>query len=190
MLNSARRHLRSVAMLGVAGALVVGGVAVAQNDGGGEGEGGGKQGQNQKRGGKHRHGGPGGGPPGLGVPMKAVTYAEFHVQTKEGDSKVIRLDQGTITAVSSTSITVKEKDDSEVTIDVDGDTKVRAKDADSVNDLEAGQNVVVKSVDGGAAESIAVPPMKGEGKGPKGPRGMGEKGDRQGPPSSDSSREG
>ena len=194
MLNSARRHLRSVAMLGVAGALVVGGVAVAQKDGGnGGGEGKAQNGKAQNgkardgkaRDGKHRRGGPGGGP--LGVPMRAVTYAEFHVQTNEGGSKVIRLDQGTITAVSDSSITVEEKDGNEVTIDVNGDTKVRARGADDVTDLERGQRVVVKTVDGSAAKSIAVPPGKGKGKGSKGTDG---KGDRHGPPSSDSNREG
>lgn len=194
MLNSARRHLRSVAMLGVAGALVVGGVAVAQKDGGdGGGEGkaqngkaqNGKAREGKARDGKHRRGGP------LGVPMRAVTYAEFHVQTNEGGSKVIRLDQGTITAVSDSSITVEEKDGNEVTIDVNGDTEVRARGADNVTDLERGQRVVVKTVDGSAAKSIAVPPGKGKGKGKgKGSKGTDGKGDRRGPPSSDSNREG
>jgi hypothetical protein len=179
MLRSARKHLRSVAMLGVAGALVVGGVAVAQNNDSGSGNQNGKSAQGK---GEHRRGGPGGpggrhgGPPGPGVPMKAVTYAEFHVQTKEGDSKVIRLDQGTITAVSDSSITVKEKDDSSVTVDVNDATKVRGPGLESVGDLEEGQAVVVKSVDGGAAKSISALPEKGAGKGPKGGSGKGQKG--------------
>jgi len=178
MLRSARKHLRSVAALGVAGALVVGGVAVAQNNDSGSANQNGKSAQGKGQG-EHRRGGPGGrhgGPPGPGVPMKAVTYAEFHVQTKEGDSKVIRLDQGTITAVSDSSITVKEKDDSEVTIDVNDATKVRGPGAESVGDLEEGQAVVVKSVDGAAAKSISALPGKGEGKGPRGGPGKGPKG--------------
>ncbi len=189
MLRSVRKHLRTVATLGVAGALVVGGVAVAQNEGGNGGEGGDKQGQSQQRGSKDHRGGPGGGPPGLGVPMKAVTYAEFHLQTKAGESKLIRLDQGEIAAVSASSITVEENDGNEVTIGVDGETRVRAKGAEGVTDLTAGQNVVVKTVDGGAAKTIAVLPEKGR-HGPKGPMGMGPKGDHEGPSSPDSNRMG
>jgi hypothetical protein len=167
MLSSARKHLRTVATLGVAGALVVGGVAVAQNDsakGGKSGKEGG--GMADGKHGKRGPGGPQGGPPGLGVPMKAVTYAEFHLQAKDGETKVIRIDQGTVSAVDSTSITVKEKDGSEVTIAVDDDTKVRGLDAFNLDDLETGQMVVVKRVDDGNAKSISVLPENGARKGP------------------------
>ena len=115
MLRAARKHMSSVAMLAVAGALVVGGVAVAQDNGSGPG---------QSQSGKA--GKPGGPPPG-GMPFKGLTYGELHVQTKSGEDRVIRLDQGKVSAVSADSITVTENDGNEVTIAVDEDTEVMGK---------------------------------------------------------------
>jgi hypothetical protein len=189
MLNSARKHLRSVAVLGVAGALALGGVAVAQNDSGDGGNGKAQNGKGKSKNGqgqRHR-----GGPPGLGVPMKGVTYAEFHIQTKEGEAEVIRLDQGEITAVGESSITLKANDDSEVTVSVDDSTKVLGKPGSKagLDDLEEGQAVVATGPKGGTAKTIAPLPKKGERKGPMGGERNGPMGDRQqgeqpGPPPS------
>jgi hypothetical protein len=157
--NSIRKQIRAIAMLAVAAALVVGGVAAAQGNSGPQG--GPPQGSQ----------GPGpqpGGPPPLGggPMMKNLTYAEFHVQ-KDGEAVVIRLDQGKITAVDSDSITLSENDGSEVTIPVDGDIEVKGKPGEetSLDDLEVGQQVSVCGPSGGPAQSVMLappkPPVKG-----------------------------
>jgi hypothetical protein len=114
MFQAARKHMRSVAMLGVAAA----------------------GGRRRRRGsGRFWWRVPGhfpgeaefnahfGGPPPLGPATGDLTYAELHVQ-KDGKAETIRLDQGKITAVGGSSITLAENDGSEVTIPVDGETKV------------------------------------------------------------------
>jgi hypothetical protein len=175
MFQSARKHMRAIAMIGVASALVVGGVAAAQ---GGSESGSSSEGGSQGRGQFNVHFG---GPPPLGPGMQDLTYAELHVQ-KEGKAQVIRLDQGKITAVDDSSITLSENDGSEVTIPVDSDTKVMgnphitfsssggkttARPAEStLDDLEVGQQVTVSAPEGEAAESIAAMPKKGEMSGP------------------------
>ncbi len=157
MFRAARKQIRTVAMLGVAAALAVGGVAVAQ---------GGSQGAKSDGGGKaqakHR-----GGPPPLGVNMKGMTYAEVHVQTKSGEAQVIRIDQGKVAAVSQSSITVTENDGNEVTIAVDSDTKVVGKPGSetTLSDLKTGQKVTVSGPDGGTAKAIMLAPKKGGMKG-------------------------
>jgi hypothetical protein len=171
MFQSARKQMRAIAMIGVASALVVGGVAAAQGSSeGGSGSESGSQGKPQFN--VHF-----GGPPPVGPNMQNLTFAELHVQ-KEGKAQTIRLDQGKITAVDDSSITLAENDGSEVTIPVDSDTKVMgkpdmtfsssgakptAKPAEStLDDLEVGQQATVSSPDGDTAESIMVMPNKGE----------------------------
>ena len=157
MFKAARRQIRTVAMLGVAAALAVGGVAVAQGDSqGAKHEGGGKAHT------KHR-----GGPPPLGVNLKGMTYAEVHIQTKSGEAQVIRFDQGKIAAVGESSITVTENDGNEVTIAVDSKTKVVGKPGSetTLSDLKVGQMVTVCGPDGGAAKAIMPAPKNGEMKG-------------------------
>ena len=168
MFKAARKHLSSVAMLAVAGALVVGGVAVAQ---GGEGDGS-SQGKRDGAGKAGKRGGP---PPG-GIPFKGLTYGEFHVQTKAGEDKLIRLDQGKVSAVSGDSITVTENDGNDVSIALDGNTKVLGKPGSETTlaDLKSGQRVTVSGPPGGAAETIVVMPKKGDRKGMKGGPPMGE----------------
>jgi hypothetical protein len=143
-------------MLGVAAALVVGGVAAAQGD---------SQGGSQ---GSQGSGHPA-GPPPMGGPMiggKDLTYAELHVQ-KDGKAETIRLDQGKITAVDDSSITLTENDGSSVTIPVDEDTEVMGKPGEesTLDDLGVGQQVSVCGPDGGTAKAIMVAPKKGEMKG-------------------------
>jgi len=138
-------------MLGVAAALVVGGVAAAQ---------GGSQGASAENG----PAGHPGGPPPFGLAMKGLTYAEVHVQTKSGDAETIRIDQGKVKSVDASSITLTENDDGEVTVALDGDTQVMGKPGEetSVDDLEAGQQVSVSATEGEAAKTIMVLPKKGD----------------------------
>jgi hypothetical protein len=107
--------------------------------------------------------------------MKGLTYAEFHVQ-KDGQAQVIRLDQGKIVAVDSSSITLSENDGSSVTVALDGDTKVLAKPGEksTVADLSVGQQVVVCGPEGGAAKTVMAPPKPGQMKGA--PQGSGQSG--------------
>lgn len=169
MFDSLSKHVRSIATIGVAAALAVGGVAAAQSEsqsGAGNGPG---------------QGSKPGGPPPMGPPMKGLTYAQFHVQ-KNGQEQVIRLDQGKITAVDDSSITLSENDGGSVTIALDEDTKVLAgpgRDA-GVDDLSVGQTVTVCSPEGGTAKTIMVPPKRGETKGA--PQGGPEGSQGQQPP--------
>ncbi len=156
MFQAARKHLRAIATIGVAAALVVGGVAAAQ---GGHGSAG-------RRAGTHADKRP--GPPPMGIGMKGLTYAQLHVQNKEGESEVVRIDQGTVKSVAASSVTVTENDGSEVTIATDGGTEVLGKPEQqtTLGDLEAGQMVSVCGPEGGAAKTVMVLPKKGERPGP------------------------
>lgn len=150
MSNSFRSRARSIAALGVAGALVVGGVALAQGGSGG----------------KFHHGRPPAGkrmpPPPAGPLTRNLTYAQFHVQRK-GQAEVLRLDRGKVVSVSESSITVAENDGGEVTISVDGSTKVLAGPGReiAVTDLKTGREVLVCGPEGGTAKTIIVPPKRG-----------------------------
>jgi len=147
--REARKHIRAIAMIGVASALVVGGVASAQGGSGGEGQSSGKRPP---------------GPPPMGIGMKGLTYAELHVRTKEGENEVIRIDQGKVKSVDENSITLTENDGNEVTITVDDETDVLGKPGQemTVDDLETGQQVSVTAPDGKAATTVMVMPKKGE----------------------------
>ncbi len=153
MLDSFRKLARSAAVLAVAAALTVGGVALAQ----GSNESGSSEGSGAPSGKRMPPpmmlGGPGG---------KDLTYAQLHVQ-HEGKAEVIRMDQGEITAVDDSSITLKENDGNEVTITVDDSTKVLAGPGkSSLSDLETGEEVTVCGPEGEAAKAIMVPPTKGQ----------------------------
>lgn len=153
MFDSFRKRARSVALVAVAAALTVGGVALAQGSNeGGQGEG---------------SGAPSGKrippPMMLGAPGgKDLTYAQMHVQ-HNGKAEVIRIDQGEITAVDDSSITLKENDGNEVTIAVGDGTKVLAGPGkSSLADLKAGEGVTVCGPEGETAKTIMVPPKKGQ----------------------------
>jgi hypothetical protein len=165
MFKSIRSRAKAVATIGVAAALALAGVAVAQS-----GSGSGKSQTGKPPSGKPM-------PPPPGGPMgKDLTYAQFHVQ-HEGTVQVIRLDRGTVVSTSESSITLKENDGSEVTIAVDGETKVLAGPGrnTSVTDLKAGQEVTVCGPEGGTAKAIMVPPKKGQmPRGPQGSQGQGQ----------------
>jgi hypothetical protein len=157
MFGSTIKRARTVAALGVAAALVVGGVALAQGGSGGN-SGNGQSGTPKGKRMPPPPGGPLGGPAG-----KDLTYALLHVQ-RNGEAQVIRLDSGKVTAVSDTSISVEENDGSEVTIAVDEDTKVLAGPGreTAVSDLKTGQQVVVCGPEGGTAKTIMLPPKGGK----------------------------
>ncbi len=156
MFQAARRHLRSIAMIGVAAALVVGGVAAAQGDSSGDGQSHGERKGQGKR--------PPGPPPMMGIATKGLTYAELHVQSKDGESETIRVDQGKVKSTAAVSITVSENDGSEVTIPVNDETEVLGKPGreTTLDDLEAGQRVSVSAPEGEAAKAIMVMPKKGD----------------------------
>src|SRR5215204_3859764 len=150
MFKAARKHLRAIGLIGVASALVVGGVAAAQGD---------SNGNDQARGQR-----PPGPPPMMALGMKGLTYAELHVQSKDGESETLRVDQGKVKSTTSDSITITENDDSEVTIPVDDKTEVLSKPGKktSLGDLGAGQQVSVTAPDGEPADVIMVMPKKGD----------------------------
>jgi hypothetical protein len=148
--KEARKHIRAIATIGIASALVVGGVAAAQGGSGGESQGPPK---------------PPPGPPSMvGIGMQGLTYAELHIRNKEGDSEVIRIDQGKVKSVDDSSITLTENDGSEATVAVDEDTEVLGKPGEetTLDDLQAGQQVSVTAPDGKAAKAIMVVPKKGD----------------------------
>lgn len=151
MFEAARRHMRSVATIGVASALTVGGVAVAQ---GGAGSGGVVQ--PAKR--------PMLGPPAMGIGMSSLTYAELHFRDKGGETETIRVDQGKVQGVDGNSITIAENDGNEVTVPVDGDTEVLGKPGQklALDDLEPGQRVSVSAHEGEPADAVMVLPKKGD----------------------------
>lgn len=160
MFRSLVKRTRTGAMLAVAAALTVGGVAAAQQGGS---SGNGQSSHRQARG--HHPQGP---PPG-GLPMKGLTYAELHVE-KNGEAKVIRVDQGKVLSASESSVTLSENDGSEVTIAVDGETKVIGKPGTeaSLEELQ-GKVVLVSGPSGGTAKRIVIEPQhSGKGAGPQG----------------------
>ncbi len=165
MFGSIGRHMRSVATLGVAAALVVAGVAAAQGGSGGD-----------SQSGPGKGGRPGGPPPMMGAAMKNLSYAEFHVTKKEGGEQVIRLDQGKITALGDESITVKEEDGSEVTVAVNAKTQVLAGkpgEESTLEDLSVGEEVSVCGPEGGTAKTVVAMPKNGKaGPGAGGPGPM------------------
>jgi hypothetical protein len=166
MFESIRKRARSAVVLGIAAALVVAGVAAAQGSSGSD-----------SQSAPIEAGKPGGPPPMMmGGPGKNLTYAEFHVEKKEGGEQVIRLDQGKITALGGESITVEENDGSEVTVAVDSGTQILAgkPGAEStLDDLSVGEEVSVCGPEGGTAKSVvAMPKNLKSGHGPGGPGPM------------------
>lgn len=157
MFQAARKHVRAIATIGLASALVMAGVAAAQ----GESQGGAENGQGSTA---RALPPPMGGP--MGGPTKGLTYAVFHVQ-KNGTAQVIRLDQGKITAVDNSSITLAENDGNSVSVALDENTEVFAKPGEEskINDLSVGEQVTVSGPEGAAAKSVMVMPKPGEMKG-------------------------
>lgn len=175
MFNSLQNRARTVATTGLIAALVVAGVAFAQNGGGN----GGKGQEGKQHSGKRMPPPPPGGP--LGKAGKDLTYGELHVQ-RNGADETIRLDAGKVVSVSDSSITIEENDGNEVTIAVDDETRVLAGPGKSrsVTDLKQGQRVLVCGPKGEAAKTIAVPPKRGQM--PHGQKGSQQRGQLPPPP--------
>jgi hypothetical protein len=149
MFEAARRHMRSIATIGVASALTVGGVAMAQGGSGGDV-------QPAKR--------PMHGPPVMGIGMSSLTYAELHFRNRDGEKETIRIDQGKVQSADESSVTIAENDGNVVTIPVDERTKVLAgpgREA-ALDDLEPGQQVNVSAPEGEPAKAVMVLPKKGD----------------------------
>lgn len=164
MFSSIRSRVRTVVGVGVVAALVVAGLALAQENGSPDSTG--EQGVQVVA--------AGGVPPGqlpdaklaigiAGPTSGDLTYAELHTM-KDGEAQVTRLDSGKIDSVSSSEITITENDGSQVTVPVDGQTKVLSgpDGGKDVTDLEQGQQVEVSHPEGGTADVIAVPPTEAE----------------------------
>ena len=152
-----KRIIKQALVIGLAAALVVGALSVANQGSGSKGS-------------RHR-----GGPP---HPIGNLTYSEAHVQVK-GKGVVFRVDRGKVKSVESDSITVTENDGNDVTIPTDDDTKVFAgprRGRLKLSDLKDGQTVMVHRQEGKAADFVGIPPKRGDfrgfrrhGRGPGGP---------------------
>ncbi|MET7397950.1 hypothetical protein ABZS66_31120 [Dactylosporangium sp. NPDC005572] len=136
----------------VSGVIVIGGgVAVANAAGAGTGT------LQQGPGGGHGYGGgqggfPGGGQPGRGGMerggLMGALHGDFVVKDSTGKYVTHRLQTGTVTAVSDTSITVKSEDGYSTTFVVNGSTKV-GNGSGKIGDVKTGSTVtVVGTVDG------------------------------------------
>ena len=102
-----------------------------------------------RAGGERRHG-PGrrGGP--FGVPRGAV-HVGWSLILRDGKTASLALDRGEVTAVNSSSITLKRADNQSVTSTIDAKTKVRAKD----DKIEVGDRARVISQGGTALLVLA-----------------------------------
>ena len=143
-----KRIVKQAVVIGLAAALVVGALAVA-NQGSGRDSG-------SKSSKRHR-----GGPP---RPPGDLTYSEAHVQVK-GKGVVLRVDRGKVKSVESDSITVTENDGNDVTVPTDGDTKVFAgprRGRIKLSDLKDGQTVMVHRQEGKAADFVGIAPTRSD----------------------------
>jgi hypothetical protein len=139
------RVIKQALVVGLAAALVVGALAVA-NQGSDTG----------RKGHRHRFGPP--RPPG------DLTYSEAHVRVK-GKGVVFRVDRGKVKSVESDSITIAENDGNDVTIPTDSGTRVFAgprRGRIKLSDLKDGQTVMVHRREGKAADFVGIPPKRGE----------------------------
>jgi hypothetical protein len=147
-----KRIIKQALVVGLAAALVVGALAVAN-----QGSGSGQQGSHRHRAGPPR-------PPG------DLTYSEAHVQVK-GKGVVFRVDRGKVKSVASDSVTVTENDGNDVTIPTDSGTRVFAgprRGRLKLSDLKDGQTVMVHRQQGEAADFVGIPPKPGDFRGFRG----------------------
>ncbi|MGH2905917.1 MAG: hypothetical protein ACRDKI_04020 [Solirubrobacterales bacterium] len=138
-----------VAIATMAAILAASGAAFAAG-GGGEG---GPSGQGGQGGQQRGPGGPGGGPKA----NRYLTYVEVH-SYKRGKETVLRTDAGKITEVSSTSITVHERDGNDVTraLDEDTDIHIRGNSDATAADLSVGDSVIVSGEKDQPADDVGV----------------------------------
>jgi hypothetical protein len=150
-------RLRRVIWASLLPALIAGGIAFAAQ---GTGSSGGSNASGTNGNGDPGHRAFPGPPPGPHPLDGSLTYGELHVQ-RNGKEVVVRVDRGKVKSTSSDSVTITENNGSDVTIPVDGQTRVFAgfaKRNASVSDLKQGQLVTVDREEGKAAHVIAVMP--------------------------------
>lgn len=96
-------------------------------------------------------GGPGGAPGGLrgGSELSRALHGDFVVKDSGGKYVTQRLQSGTVTAVSATSITAKSEDGYETTFTVDATTKVNGGNS-KIADVKTGDAVTIVGLVSGA----------------------------------------
>jgi|SRR5919197_755357 hypothetical protein len=171
------RILRVLATV-LAPMALAGGVAMAV-----QGDEGGRRGAARAEGRPH--------PPGPPFFARGLTFAEIHAR-RRGQDVVLRIDRGRVQSASADELTIRENNGDEVTIPVNGDTRVLAgprRRGLDVEDLRAGTLVLVHRRAGQPADVVALPPRwRGRrhfgprGFGPPGRRGWGPPGPPPGPP--------
>ncbi|WP_433223429.1 hypothetical protein ACQP00_26105 [Dactylosporangium sp. CS-047395] len=110
--------------------------------GGGQGAPGAQNGQNAQGGQAGQGGFPGGGFARGGNVISGALHGDFVVKGSDGQYVTQRLQTGTVTAVSATSITAKSEDGHATTFVVGADTKVD-NGASKIGDVKAGDTVTV-----------------------------------------------
>jgi hypothetical protein len=76
-------------------------------------------------------------------------HGEWVVKGKDGKPVTLETIRGTVSAVSSSSVTVKAEDGFTATFATNSDTKVRGGGADSLGDVKAGAKAAVVGVKSG-----------------------------------------
>ncbi|WP_433065415.1 hypothetical protein [Dactylosporangium sp. CS-033363] len=156
--------------------------------GGGQGAPGAQNGQNGQnaQGGQAGQGGfPGGGFARGGNVISGALHGDFVVKGSDGQYVTQRLQTGTVTAVSATSITAKSEDGHATTFVVGADTKVD-NGASKIGDVKTGDTVTViglVSGDTATATTITDTALMRQGNGNRGGgNGNGGNGQRQASP--------
>ena len=97
-------------------------------------------------------GGPGMGGPGMGLGMPL--HGTYVTAKKGGGFRTVDVQQGTVTGVSSSSLTVKSADGFSQTYVVNADTKVHT-DKDGIGSIKVGDEVGVMAVQSGSEHDAA-----------------------------------
>jgi hypothetical protein len=95
------------------------------------------------------HGGPGKGMGGFGMGLGMPLHGSYVTAKQGGGYQTVDVQQGTVTAVSSTSLTVKSVDGFSQTYVVNADTQVHA-DKDGIGSIKVGDEVGVMAVQNGS----------------------------------------
>lgn len=110
----------------------------------------GEDGDDAHRGPRGHHGRGGFGGPGMGI------HGTFVVPTADGGYQTVHTQRGEVTAVSTTSITVRSEDDYTKTYTVTADTVVNAQ-RDGIGSIEVGDEVRVLGVEAdGAVTAVQI----------------------------------
>ena len=85
--------------------------------------------------------------------LAMAVHADVNVIAADGKTKSSSWDKGEVTAVSSTSITLKRRDGKSVTLSITSETKIRARDGK----IEVGNHALAISEAGKAVAILAAP---------------------------------